>query len=274
MSMKSTLVPALVLLSAVCINGQVMAENLQGHAKGHITRDLALTGTGAPLLQSFYFRFTKDDHHLTAIEVVPNAPAVNKASLGYYDKNQDDEFFFNVTFAPYFGEIFRQSHEREFCNPNVSPPGPKGSCTFPIQGPPNRADHVFVLRGFNISYRVDDHHIDQIRIQENNGQVTVALNDKNDDDMFYVDLHYAYIPRSRFSVVQEASGTSKGGHKMDIAGGTPVIRGFNFDFKSEDHHIKDIGVVLNGNGRLEVYYGDKNQDDLFDWQIQYAILSQ
>lgn len=60
---------------------------------------------------------------------------------------------------------------------------------------------------------------------------------------------------------------------MVIPGGTAVIRGFNFDFKSADHHIKDFGVMLNGSGGLEVYYGDKNRDDSFDWQVQYAILA-
>ena len=241
-----------------------MAENLQGHAKGFITRPLGLTQNGAPLLQSFYFRFTSEDHHFGALEAVPNIPAINKASLAFSDKNRDDQYFYNLTFAPYFGEIFRRTDGREFC---------KGSCTYPIQAPPDRANYVFVLRGFYIYYHGGDHHIDQIKIQENNnGQVTVALNDKNDDDRFLVDLHYAYIPRSRFLVVDEWSGTSKGGHKMAIAGGTAVIRGFDFDFKSEDHHIKDIGVVLNGSGRLEVYYADKNQDDLFNWKVQYAIL--
>ena len=260
---KSRLTLAVLLLSAACMSRLATAENLQGNAKGFITPDLGLTQNGAPLLQSFYFRFTKDDHHFGAIEVVPNVPAANKASLGYSDKNRDDPYFYNITFAPYFGEIFRRTEGREFC---------KGSCTYPIQGPANRADYVFVLRGFYIYYYGGDHHIDQIRVQESNGLVTVALNDKNDDDRFLVDLHYAYIPKSRFSAVEEVSGTAKGGQRMTIPGGTAVIRGFNFDFKKDDHHIKDIGVVMNGGGRLEVYYGDKNQDDPFDWQVQYAVL--
>lgn len=265
MSTKSKIVPAMIALSAACISGQVMAENLQGHAKGFTTRDLGLTQNGAPLLQSFYFRYTSADHHISAIEVAPNIPAINKASLAYSDKNRDDQYFYNVTFAPYFGEIFRRSVGGEHCL--------NGTCTYPLQAPPNRADYVFVLRGFYIYYVSGDHHIDQIKIQENNGLVTVAFNDKNDDDRFRVDLHYAYIPRSRFSVIEEQSGTAKGGQRMAIAGGTAVIRGFNFDFKSKDHHIKDFGVMLNGSGGLEVYYGDKNQDDSFDWQVQYAVLA-
>lgn len=265
MSITSKFVPAMIALSAACVSGLAMAENLQGNGKGFIIKSLGLTQNGAPLLQSFYFRYSDDDHHISAIEVAPNVPAANKASLAFSDKNRDDGYFYNITFAPYFGEIFRRTDAREHCT--------RGTCTYPIQAPPNRADYVFVLRGFYIYYVGDDHHIDQIKVQENNGQVTVAFNDKNDDDRFRVDLHYAYIPKSRFSVVDERSGTAKGGQRVTIPAGTAVIRGFDFNFKSKDHHIKDFGVMQDGNGRMEVFYGDKNQDDTFDWNVQYAVLS-
>lgn len=265
MSTMSKLAPAMIALCAACMSSQSMAENLQGNGKGFITRDLGLTQNGAPLLQSFYFRYTNSDHHISAVEVVPNVPAINKASLAFSDKNRDDPYFFNVTFAPYFGEIFRRTEGREHCT--------NGTCTFPLQAPANRADYVFVLRGFYIYYVGDDHHIDQIKVEENNGLATVAFNDKNDDDRFRVDLHYAYIPKARISSIGEQSGRANGGQRKTIEGGTAVIRGFNFDFRSKDHHIKDFGVMLNGSGGLEVYYGDKNQDDAFDWKVQYAILS-
>jgi hypothetical protein len=263
MSLKNAAI-FLALAQAGLVANAAMAENLQGSGKGFITRPIGLTQNGAPLLQSFYFRFTSDDHHFGAIEVVPGQPAINQASLGYSDKNRDDNYTYNVTFAPYFGEIFRRKDGREFC---------KGSCTYPLQAPADRANQVFVLRGFYIYYYGGDHHIDQIKIHEQDGKVTVALNDKNDDDRFLVDLHYAYIPRSRFSEVATRSGTAKGGALATIGSGTPVIRGFNFDFKSEDHHIKDIGVMMNGAGRMETYYGDKNQDDSFDWTVEYAVLN-
>lgn len=265
MSMQSRLVPALIALSLACASGHALAENLQGHARGFITPAIGLTQNGAPLLQSFYFRYTKADHHIAAIEVVPNVPAINEASLAFSDKNRDDPYFYNVTFAPYFGEIFRRTEGREHCL--------NGHCTFPLQAPPNRADYVFVLRGFYIYYVGDDHHIDQIKVEENDGLATVAFNDKNDDDRFRVDLHYAYIPKSRFASIGEQSGTAKGGERRTIPAGTAVIRGFNLDFRHKDRHIRDVGVMLNGSGALEVYYGDKTPDDSFDWKVRYAVLS-
>ena len=265
MSTKLKLMSATIVLCAACASGQAIAENLQGHGKGFITPGLGLTQNGAPLLQSFYFRYSNADHHIAAIEVVPNVPAINKASLAFSDKNRDDPYFYNVTFAPYFGEIFRRTEGREHCL--------DGRCTFPLQAPPNRADYVFVLRGFYIYYVGDDHHIDQIRIEENNGLATVAFNDTNDDDRFRVDLHYAYIPRTRFASIGEQSGTAKGGERRTIPAGTAVIRGFNLDFRSKDRHVRDVGVMLDGRGGLEVYYGDKTPDDSFDWKVQYAVLT-
>lgn len=255
----------LLLAATAAATLTASAENLQGYAKGFIKRPLALTSNGAPLLQSFYFRFTHDDHHFGAIEIVPGSPAANQASIGYVDKNHDDEYFHNITFAPYFGDIYRRSEGREHCIKE---------CTYPLQAPADRQNHVFVLRGFYIYYLGGDHHIDQLRIEENNGLVTVALNDDNDDDRFRVDLHYAYIPRSRFLIPDgEWSGTSKGSHGMAIPGGTAVIRGFNLDFKGNiDRHIRDVGVVLNGAGRMEVYFGDKKPTEPFDWKVRYAIL--
>jgi hypothetical protein len=48
------------------------------------------------------------------------------------------------------------------------------------------ADAVFVISSFGLGYDDDDHHIDEIGIEEKDGQVTVALNDENDDDLFTI----------------------------------------------------------------------------------------
>ena len=60
-----------------------------------------------------------------------------------------------------------------------------------------------------------------------------------------------------------------------IERGAPVIRGFRFDFQpnNTDHHIKEIGVYMVGNGQLDVYYADWNKDDLFNWSVDYAIVN-
>lgn len=50
MSITSRLVPAMIALSAACMSGPAMAENLQGNGKGFIIKNLGLTQNGAPLL--------------------------------------------------------------------------------------------------------------------------------------------------------------------------------------------------------------------------------
>ena len=237
---------------------------LEGYTEGFDIRQIGLTESGKPLLQSFYFRYTEaTDHHFSAMGVVPNSPEINDVTFGYVDEHDNHEYFYHITLAPYFGDIIDRS-QTEFCD--------GGSCTrLLLDAPPDRDNYVFVIRGFEIGYRIDDHHIDQLKIEERDGFVTVALNDDNNDDSFSFELHYAYIPKSRV-VIAEQSGTAQGAQGVAIPSGTAVIRGFNFDLHSGDHHTKDIGVVMDGNGQLEVYYGDKDQDDWFDWHVEYAIL--
>jgi hypothetical protein len=252
------------IIGGIALPESAAAEDLQGFAKGFITSTIGLTQNGAPLLQSYYFRFTDKDHHFGGIEVRPNIPAINKASLGYSDKNGDDKYSYKVTFAPYFGEIIRRT-TTEF--------GKKGSFTFAVKRPDNPANYVFVIRGFYLQYRGGDHHIEEFGIEENGGQVTVTLNDKNNDDPFRIDLDYAFIPKQRFSEINVRSGrNAKGGQRASIGSGVGVIRGFRFKFTNGDHHIKESGIVMNGAGRLEVYFSDKNQDDPFNWNVRYGIV--
>jgi hypothetical protein len=251
----------LSIVLAGLLASPALAQNLQGEGKGPIYVNIPLNG--APLLQSFYTRFKDTDHHFGALEVAAQTPQLNKATIFFADKDHDDRYFYNVTFARYFGSIFRRTAPRDFC---------KGTCTFQVQRPANPAGQVFVLTGFYVYYRGGDHHIDRLSIVERNGSVTVAANDKNDDDPFVVEVRYAYIPRSSLAVVSSRRGSARGGQRVPIERGTPVIRGFTFDFRSEDHHIQEIGVMPLTNGQLEVYYSDKNKDDLFDWSVEYAIL--
>ncbi len=261
MSSKFPIPVSILLAAAATIAAPASAQNLQGFAKGPITPSIPLNG--APLLQSFYTRFTDTDHHFGALEAAPQTPAMNKATIFFADKDHDDRYFYNVTFARYFGTIYRRTAPRDFC---------RGSCTARLAAPADRANHVFVLTGFYVYYRGGDHHIDRLSIVERNGSVTVDVNDKNDDDPFVVEIRYAYIPRSMFRAVSSRRGTAKGGQRVAIEAGTPVIRGFTFDFRSEDHHIQEVGVMLRANSTLEVYYSDKNKDDSFDWSVEYAVL--
>lgn len=239
------------------------AVSRSGFGKG-VLNNSVYTYNGTPLLSDFYFRFTRSDHHVTNIGVLPE-PASPRIDIMYTDKNHDDEYFYRVgheersSTAP---SIFR-NRRVFFC---------KGSCVNHPIPHPTSGNYTFVLVGFRFSYRVDDHHIDEVGIREHNGLIDVFFNDKNDDDPFIAWVDYAYVPSTEIASQGVVSGADdRGGASRTIPQGTPVIRGFHFNFRSGDHHIKDIGVMTYSN-RIDVFYGDRNQDDRFSWNVRYATL--
>jgi hypothetical protein len=255
--------------------------NFNGNGRGAFRTQVNELFGKRPLLQSFYFKFIDEDHHYGAMEVEADVnPYNSKVALGLMDKDRDDEFSFNVDLLPYIGEIAGGNRVKQ---------SGRGRITFPldVRPPPRLADAVFVITSFGLAYDDDDHHIDEIGIEEKDGQVTVALNDENDDDLFTVWLSYVYIPRSSFSDLGERSGSARGEATAEIIlpvqPGLFVIRGFHFDFNSGDRHVKEIGAgltrgVQQPDGRwksdLHVYYGDQTPDDLFTWNVAYGALTE
>ena len=241
------------------------AQNLQGTVSngGFVRRTIPLNGE--PILQSDLFPFHQrrpsfqgrgrrakgSQHH-------PGDPRVR----GY---NSDDPYFYNITFARYFGSIVRGS-TTEF--------GRGGRITFPVNAPADRANFAFVIRGFYVQYRGDDHHIQELGIQESNGRVTVALNDHNDDDPFQIDLQYAYLPRTAFSESPQLEvGREREGRRKDHCFARRRLDSrISFQLHERRSPYQEFGVLLNGAGRLEVYFGDDNGDDPFNWNVAYGIL--
>lgn len=237
------------------------AQSAEGFRKGYTQDNFRVDG--APLMKSFYFRFTDTDHHIGAIEVQPHKPSLGQIAINFQDDNGDDEYYYHIQSQPYYGQIWQRSTARV---------ASKGADVMQLQAPPDLANWVFVIRGFYIYYAGGDHHIDQISVLEEDGRVTVAYNDKNDDDTFWWELDYAYIPRSRFTAVGTLSGTATGATRVSIPAGSAVLRGFDLNFSSSDHHIQEVGFWMPDNGNLDIYYSDKNQDDKFAWRVRYGIL--
>lgn len=53
--------------------------------------------------------------------------------------------------------------------------------------------------------------------------------------------------------------------------GSKIIRGFEFDFTTDDNHLRDVGVVTYPD-KLEVFYGDKGADNQFRWNVGWATV--
>src|SRR5439155_6179623 len=120
-------------------------------------------------------------------------------------------------------------------------------CVRPLPiGPSNR--NVFVLVGFHLFFTGGrDHNIDEVAVFEDGGSLTVALNDRNDDDVFGYSVDYALwspdVPTSTIETHEER-GTAKGGAHIALPAGEKVIQGFSFTFKTGDHFLREIGVLI------------------------------
>lgn len=241
---------------------------------------------GVPLLHKFYTRFTGTDvdHHINQLLVQPDGAIEDlapNADPGFANSNPDNgnlrvslqdlegshEFFFNV------GHIVVDGLTRF----RIRDVGCVGACSRRLPDPPAPGMR-FVLIGFQIAYDRRDHHIDEVAILERDGVLNVSFNDRNDDDIFNYAVDFAWVPSSMVTSLGSRSGSAQGGEEVPILEpfhhlfGKNVISGFRFDFDKKDHHIRDIGVLVYAD-KLQVFYGDRNFDDQFRWQVEWVTLS-
>jgi len=249
--------------TARALGGLIVAEGFDDG--GSTVQDFS--HTGVPLLDTFYFRFTSKDHHLVLITIDPDRPPGN-ISLTYRDKNGDDDYYYKIAHRIIDdARVQRFTRSTDICS--------ESTCTVPLSKP--AGDFVFVLIGFSFRFTGGrDHHINQVRILESDGNLQVQFRDKNGSPppIFLWDIQFAYVPRDLFVILGSSSGNGdQGGAGRNIAAGRSVIRGFSFDFQNDDHHLRDIGVTTPDHGRVEVFYGDQNGDDKFNWIVQWGILT-
>lgn len=231
--------------------------------------------SGVALLNTFYFLMTRGqtvsstiDHHLQQIMFLLDF-GPDTLHLGFHDEPDNDTFRYVIAHHAVEGEDIRIGEYGLDI----------GVGTYSVQlGDRPAGDWVFVLRGFQLSFRGVDHHINEIGIRETNGTLRVAYSDRNADDTYVFTVQYAWVPAALLDRLGSSSGTSAEWDRETIPNGRVVLRGFHFDFRpiytaGGDHHIKEVGV-LGGEGRIDVVYSDKNGDDGFDWLVNWGLLSE
>jgi hypothetical protein len=258
-------------------NGRVDIEDNDGSS----LFDAHFAPVGTPLLSRFAFELDGDkDNHLKQILIAPFPQ--QKMRLDFSDKDannlpffdDDDDYFFNVThFDILDSRVQRFTRSLDICSE-------QGICTVQLNKP--AGDFVFVLIGFQLSFRNNfDHHINEVKIMEDDGMLTVAFNDKHFDpseDTFLWSLDFAYVPRDQFVEIGESSAVkSKDEVPISIPQGRAVLRGFRFKFQphftdGNDHHLKKIGILPTTAGTALISYRDKNGDDGYDWIYRWGIL--
>lgn len=257
---------------AILFGTPATAQDVRGCGKGLVDEPHAPTGT--PLLGRFAFEYDKKDEHITQILIKPGS-SPGKMTLGFHDKNLDNRYCYNVThFQVRDPRIQQFSRDLDICS------GP-GKCTVPLRRP--SGDFVFVLIGFQLSFQSGvDHHIDEIAVLENNGELTVAFNDQHDRALFLWSVQYAYVPRDLFRELGESSGDHERNEATRMMpGGVAVLRGFRFNFEpyftnGNDHHIRKVALLpTQSSPQSDVFisYRDRNGDDGFDWEYRWAILN-
>ena len=259
----------------------VQAQVSNGFAKisengGSGVFDLPFSPAGTPLLSRFAFELADGDNHLQQILIDPGLPP-GKMRIGFHDRDannlplidfDDDDYFFNIThFGITDSRVQVLTRTLDICSEN-------GKCTVQLARPPG--DVVFVLIGFQLSFRADfDHHIREIGVLEDNGLLTVTFRDDDFDpseDTFLFSLKFAWVPKDRLGDIGELSDTGSNDEvSRAIPTGRAVLRGFRFAFR-EDHHLKKIGVLPTTAGTVLISFRDTNGDDRFDWQYRWAIL--
>lgn len=237
------------------------AETVAGFAKGYVHPPYG--ASGIPLLDSFYFRYSDTDHHIQDLAVYPEQGG--QILLAFADKNDDDTYFYSIEHKRYSlaGGVITGSFV-DFCN---------GKCLYPLDPP--GPDYIFTLRGFRFYFRNGDHQINEVGILWEGAGVKTYFNDRNYDDPYVVYVDYAWLPASLVKETGDISGTEAGGSQNMLANSNrAIITGFKFDYLGDDvdHEIQDIGIQTRDSD-MQVFFGDKNQDDDFSYLVNYAILA-
>ena len=239
--------------------------------------------SGVPLLDSFFFRYHNDEHHLQAIQIEPASPIPNPCAecadvpagqifLTFQDEGADDNYFYRVSHASVPEGVFRH-RTSDFC---------KNTCSQWLNRPSR--DHVFVITGFTFFFPGKDHRLTRIAIWEENGQLTVHYKDRNGDDLFRYDLEYVYLPREMIPITGHVSGVEARGEASatldlgPVRTGPTVLRGFDLVFLPDldfgmdyDQEVREIGIRTPEN-RIEVFFSN-NDRDRFDWGVDWGALS-
>lgn len=153
--------------------------------------------------------------------------------------------------------------------------------------------YVAVLQGFDVRFGAfsfigfdDDHKLKHLRVRVTEGLVSVCLEDNNGDDQYAFNVFVSLVPECFVdSVGTTGVKRSNGGGGSDeytvVPGTVPVLSGFEFEFSDGDHEIRYISVEVDNRiadefdrNLVQVSFGDRNDDDDYDWQVWYARISE
>jgi hypothetical protein len=266
-------------------------------------------GSHIPALNGFYLQHITPpihDHRVNYIQVLPGGHSqdlsptnadLNPSNIPdgnvwvvLQDKDPKNEpFYYKVSHALLENPRIGRFQIRDVgCTgeciqplPNFSA-GPQGTLFPPL----------FALVGFEMFFIGGrDFQLERIGVWFDQGNdLHVALDDSTGKETFGYLVDFVVIPTFGMNVFKDTShgsASAGGGDEFEI---TPpqgidlqqmdfIIRGWQFKFTNGKHNIRDIGVFdlcepRNGNNRkVQVCYGDKTENDPFEYSIDYGFIS-
>lgn len=252
------------------------------------------------------------DHHLNEIGIMCQGNSYNTVSeklswttnTVFADKNFDDDYRWSVNhqivrFNPGFTYNGATPWLAKMGNISVH------NGVFKHNDLKRFSKATVLLQGWRFDFTSDDHHINRISLKISNitfnksiGEVkwktSVIYADKNFDDNYRYLYQYVILGFDGEIIYTGFSGTDKGGsaahngvaqhNSLKNYNNAMVIpMGWNFDFKSDDHHINEhsfniLNVNYNKNtGEVKwlasLMYADQNFDDDYNWGYNVAVIA-
>lgn len=155
--------------------------------------------------------------------------------------------------------------------------GVNASIDYPHTGVP-LLDSFYLLftRGTSTTPPID-HQIHQIMVMPDHPEsqkLTVGYHDLGKDDDYYYKIAHHTVADRRIIRAGAAQVGCVGRYTTPIQrppGSIFVLRGFQVWFHGREHEIDEFGIVEDA-GNLTVFYNDRNDDDTFNFAVDYAWL--
>jgi hypothetical protein len=252
---------AAVVLAAICLHTSASSAqeliSIEDYpvTTGYVIEDYPIDGR-TPLLSWFDFGYVFSDHHLRQMFVRPMSN--DTIHLSYMDDDGEDTIGYSVGHWALDGVPWR----------SVSGSCPEVACKVQLGNIP--ADSEFVLIGFSVWFKNSDHHLRRLLIQENDGELTVWLGDKNSDDPVGFRVDFSWVPQDEIVATgQWGDGDTESIFAPDgeIPDGPIVLRGFSANYIDLDHHVTRFAVYPD---QISLY--DKNRDDAMRGSVRWAQL--
>lgn len=129
------------------------------------------------------------------------------------------------------------------------------------------------LQTVEFRFSSQDHHILRLGAYLDQGKVHTQFRDNNPDDYYSWKVGYESIQGPGI-ISGSAFNSCDGGECVSLTERPPgdyvfVISGFTFSYLGFDHHIDRV-MVWENQGQLRVRFADKNNDDKYQYSVQYV----